>query len=98
MPRSQEHSGHPVDATGAWKRNLIVLSGGQLAVISAMGIIIPLIPFFLRELGMTESAVKVAVHRLRTRYRERVREEIAHTVADPAEVDDEIRYLLTVLS
>ena len=39
-----------------WKRNLVVLGMGQLVAISAMGIIIPLIPFFLRELGMTDRA------------------------------------------
>jgi len=50
------------------------------------------------RLGQTESAVKSAVHRLRCRYRELVREEIAHTVAEPAEVDAEIRYLITVMS
>ena len=50
------------------------------------------------ELGLSESAVKSAVHRLRERYRELVREEIAQTVADPGEIDDEIRYLITVMS
>jgi RNA polymerase sigma factor (sigma-70 family) len=50
------------------------------------------------ELGQTESAVKSAVYRLRQRYRALVREEIAQTVADPAEVDEEIRYLITVMS
>lgn len=42
------------------------------------------------ELAMTEGAVKVAVHRLRRRYRELLKEEIAQTVADPAEIDDEL--------
>ena len=42
---------------------------------------------------MTEGAVKVAVHRLRRRYRQLLREEIAQTVASPEEIDDEIRYL-----
>ena len=46
-----------------------------------------------QALGLTEGALKVAVHRLRRRYRELLREEIAHTVADPAEIEDEIRYL-----
>ncbi|MCL4178082.1 MAG: sigma-70 family RNA polymerase sigma factor [Verrucomicrobia bacterium] len=50
------------------------------------------------QLGQTESAVKSAVHRLRQRYRELVRDEIAQTVADPAEIEAEIRYLITVLS
>ena len=49
------------------------------------------------ELGMSEGAVKVAVHRLRRRFGELLREEIAETVADPQDVDDEIRYLFTAL-
>jgi RNA polymerase sigma factor (sigma-70 family) len=47
-----------------------------------------------RRLGMTEGAVKVAAHRLRKRYRDILREEIAETVASPDLVDEEIRYLL----
>jgi RNA polymerase sigma-70 factor (ECF subfamily) len=50
------------------------------------------------ELGLTEAAVKMAAHRLRTRYRQRLRDEIARTVADPAEIDDEIRTLLAALA
>jgi RNA polymerase sigma-70 factor (ECF subfamily) len=49
------------------------------------------------RLGMTEGAVKVAVHRLRRRYREILRAAIAETVADPAEVDDEMRHLVAAL-
>jgi RNA polymerase sigma-70 factor (ECF subfamily) len=49
------------------------------------------------ELNMTEGAVKVAVHRLRQRYRDRLREAIARTVADPADVDDEVRDLFAAL-
>jgi DNA-directed RNA polymerase specialized sigma24 family protein len=49
------------------------------------------------RLGMSEGAVKVAVHRLRRRYRELLREEIAQTVAGPDEVEDEIRHLLACL-
>ncbi|MBE3096781.1 MAG: sigma-70 family RNA polymerase sigma factor [Planctomycetes bacterium] len=45
------------------------------------------------RLGMTEGAVKVAVHRLRRRYRRLLREQIAQTVAGPKEVDEEIRHL-----
>lgn len=45
------------------------------------------------ELGMTEGAVKVAVHRLRRRFGTALREEVARTLADPADVDDEIRHL-----
>lgn len=50
------------------------------------------------KLAMTEGAVKVAVHRLRRRYRELLRGEIAQTVADPREVDDEIRDLFAALA
>ena len=50
-----------------------------------------------RELGMTENAVKQAFHRLRERYRQILREEIAHTVATPGEVEDELRHLIAVL-
>jgi RNA polymerase sigma-70 factor (ECF subfamily) len=50
-----------------------------------------------RELGMSEGAVKVAVHRLRRRYRDLLRSEIAQTVADPEAVEDELKYLLAVL-
>ncbi len=49
------------------------------------------------RLEMTEGAVKVAVHRLRRRYRELLRAEIAETVDDPAAIDDEMRYLVTAL-
>jgi RNA polymerase sigma-70 factor (ECF subfamily) len=50
------------------------------------------------ELGLTVGAVKMAAHRLRMRYRERLRDEIARTVADPAEIDAEIQALLVTLS
>lgn len=50
------------------------------------------------ELNMTVGAVKVAVHRFRQRYRELLRREIASTVSNAAEVDEEIRYLFSVLS
>jgi RNA polymerase sigma-70 factor (ECF subfamily) len=49
-------------------------------------------------LAMTEGAVRVAVHRLREQYRERLRTEVAHTVSNPNEVDDELRYLIQVIS
>ena len=48
-------------------------------------------------LGMTENAVKQAYHRFRQRYREVLREEIAHTVAAPGDVEDELRHLIAVL-
>jgi RNA polymerase sigma-70 factor (ECF subfamily) len=49
------------------------------------------------ELGMTEGAVKVAVHRLRGRYRELLRAEIANTLGDGGDIDEEIRNLFTAL-
>jgi RNA polymerase sigma factor (sigma-70 family) len=49
------------------------------------------------RLGMTEGALRVAAHRLRRRYRELLREEIAQTVQRPDEVDEEIAYLLSCL-
>jgi RNA polymerase sigma factor (sigma-70 family) len=49
------------------------------------------------ELGMTENAVKQAFHRFRQRYRVLLREEIAHTVAQPGDVEDELRHLVSVL-
>lgn len=50
------------------------------------------------QLGLNEGALKVAVHRLRKRYRELLEEEIAHTVTSYDEVDEERRYLLRVVS
>jgi RNA polymerase sigma-70 factor (ECF subfamily) len=48
------------------------------------------------ELGMTAPAFTVAVHRLRTRFRHRVREQVEMTVADPAEADAELRHLFGI--
>jgi RNA polymerase sigma-70 factor (ECF subfamily) len=50
------------------------------------------------ELHMSEGAVKVTVHRLRRRFGELVRRQIARTVENPDEVDDEIRELFAALS
>ena len=49
------------------------------------------------ELGMTENAVKQAFHRLRQRYRQLLRDEIAQTVAVPGDVEDEVRHFISVL-
>ena len=49
------------------------------------------------RLGMSEGAVKVAVHRLRKRYRMLLKTAIAETVSDEAELEDEMRYLIEVL-
>jgi RNA polymerase sigma factor (sigma-70 family) len=49
------------------------------------------------KLGLSPGAVKQAVRRLRLRYRELLREEVAHTVATAADIDDEVRHLVAVL-
>jgi RNA polymerase sigma-70 factor (ECF subfamily) len=51
-----------------------------------------------QSLGTSESAVKVAVHRLRQRYRTVLRELIAETVSSPGEVEEELRYLLLAVA
>ena len=51
-----------------------------------------------RTLGTTEGAIKVTVHRLRRRFRDQLRVEIGATVSDDSEIDDEIRYLIAVLT
>jgi len=49
------------------------------------------------QLGMTENAVRQAFHRFRQRYQSLLREEIAHTVATPGDVEDELRHLIAVV-
>ena len=51
-----------------------------------------------RELGMNEGAVRVAIHRLRRRFRELVKAEIAQTVTEAGDVAEETRYLIEALS
>ncbi len=50
-----------------------------------------------REFDMTENAVKQAFHRFRQRYQTLLREEIAHTVAMPSDIEDELRHLIAVV-
>jgi len=50
------------------------------------------------ELGMAETAVKKQLHNMRQRYRSLLRDEVSQTVEDPADVDDEIRYLCALLA
>jgi RNA polymerase sigma-70 factor (ECF subfamily) len=50
-----------------------------------------------RELGLSDSTLRVAVHRLRRRFAAVLRDEVARTVADPADVDGEIRFMLEAL-
>lgn len=49
------------------------------------------------RLGTSEGAVKTAVHRLRRKFQDALRKDIAETVSDPEDVDDEIRYLVRAL-
>lgn len=58
--------------------------GGQYAAIAS-------------KLGMTESAITSAVRRMRERYGQLIREEIANTVQNPSQIDEEIRYLMQVM-
>jgi DNA-directed RNA polymerase specialized sigma24 family protein len=51
-----------------------------------------------QRLNMSEGAVRMAVHRLRQRYGQLFREEVANTVSDPNEIEAEMRHLLKVLS
>jgi RNA polymerase sigma factor (sigma-70 family) len=50
------------------------------------------------ELGMAETGVKKQLHNMRQRYRSLLRDEVSQTVEDPADVDDEIRYLCAALA
>ena len=49
------------------------------------------------QLGMTDNAVRQAFYRFRQRYQSLLREEIAHTVATPGDVEDELRHLIAVV-
>jgi len=49
------------------------------------------------QFGMTENAVAQAFHRFRQRYQTLIRQEVAHTVATPADIDEELRHLIVVL-
>lgn len=51
-----------------------------------------------QALGMSETAVKVAIHRLRVRFRELIRAEIAATVSDPADIAGELSHLIAIAS
>ncbi len=65
---------------------LVTPSGHETAIAAA------------RSLNLTDGAFKVAVHRLRKRYRQLVLERIAATVGDPSEASEELNYLVTVLA
>lgn len=51
-----------------------------------------------RQLSLSEGAIKVAIHRLRKRFRETVRSEIAQTLREPSLVDEELQHLVAALS
>jgi RNA polymerase sigma-70 factor (ECF subfamily) len=55
-------------------------------------------PLAAAALDMSESAVRVAVHRLRQRYRELLRQEISQTLSDPTQADEELRTLFTAFT
>jgi RNA polymerase sigma-70 factor (ECF subfamily) len=59
----------------------------------------PDVPYALvsKDTGMTESAIKVSVHRIRRRYRDLLRDQIAQTVLGPEDIDDEIKFLLSAV-
>jgi DNA-directed RNA polymerase specialized sigma24 family protein len=82
------------EAAAAGKSSLFDALSEFLAEPPAQGDYPPL----AARLNLTESALRVAVHRLRQRYRALLREEIAQTVESPAAVDDEIRHLFAALS
>lgn len=75
---------------GVWFRELKPLLSGERDAIAYSEL--------AQRLAMTEGAVRVAVHRLRHRYGELLRNEIAHTVSRPEEIDEEMRCLLSALS
>jgi DNA-directed RNA polymerase specialized sigma24 family protein len=78
-----------VTKAGLFRHLKPILEGGEIAEsYRAIG----------NALGMTEGAVKAAAHRLRSRYRQLLREEVGRTVCDPAEIDAEITELLSALA
>lgn len=50
-----------------------------------------------RDLSMTESAVRVTLHRMRQRFGAKLREQVARTVEDPEKTADELRYLISLI-
>jgi len=78
------HHGRPEH----FERLKVFLLGGSDAPYAALA----------HEMNASEGALKVAIHRLRKRYRELFRQEIADTVVDPTEVESELQYLAAVLT
>ncbi|HWY75391.1 MAG TPA: sigma-70 family RNA polymerase sigma factor [Verrucomicrobiae bacterium] len=77
------------DKAALFEELKVVLTAGKGAVSHAE---------IAAKLGMSEGAVKVAAHRMRRRYRELLKEEIAQTVTGPEQVEEEIRALFSVFS
>jgi len=50
------------------------------------------------QMGLSAGALRIAVHQMRQKSRKLLREEIAETVSTPEEADDEVRFLLAILS
>ncbi len=91
LDRAREGLGEEFAARGKADRFSLLeqyLPGGQ-----------PELPYSeaARELGMSEGGIKAEVHRMKKRFGELLRAEVAQTVADPAEIDDEIRHLIDAL-
>ena len=84
--RSSEHAAK--GRSEVFDRLKIILTQGKRAVPAAA---------LAAQLGTTEGAVHVAVRRLKKRYRALLREQIAATLDDPSEMDDEIRSLFDAI-
>lgn len=84
------HREYTASGKQAWFEELKVMLWGGRGEISYAEI--------ARRLASTEGAVKVAVHRLRARFKEGLRDAIAQTVRDPSEIDEEMRHLLAAVT
>ncbi|WP_309399642.1 RNA polymerase sigma factor [Cerasicoccus maritimus] len=73
----------------AWFEALSPLLGGKDDAVSQAKLAV--------QLGLSETAFRVALHRLRKRYKELLRAEVAETLAKPEQVDDELRHLIAAL-
>lgn len=73
----------------AWFDALSPLLGGRDDVVSQSEL--------AAQLGLSETAFRVALHRLRKRYKDLLRTEVAETLAKPEQVDDELRHLIAAL-
>jgi RNA polymerase sigma-70 factor (ECF subfamily) len=80
---AEEYRAHPL-GWGTLQRFVVETRAGVSLVETA------------RALGVTEAALRSVVHKLRRRYQEIVRSEVAETVGDPAEVEDELRHLASL--